>query len=229
MPSSASGRRDDAAVAQRHAARSARLDGPGRLRRRARGSDEAHRDLRGDARVRRRRAHRDRVARQEINGANWLLSTEDTTPRGREILEFCEDNVYPVLDRAAPPARRRRDPVRLRLRRARLRVERRAVRDVDRARQGQARRESGSGRRIYLRKLAHIRQLASRRSRSTASPATSRRSSSGSSTASRSIASPIPADKLLLWTYDKQGDDYWGVPPTRHCYKAWTFKRSSSG
>jgi hypothetical protein len=54
--------------------------------------------------------------RQEICAANWQLSTEDTTPLGQEILEFTEDNVYPVLDsilrlRNAIRVRRARDGV----------------------------------------------------------------------------------------------------------------------
>jgi hypothetical protein len=36
--------------------------------------------------------------RQEINAANWVLSTEDKTRPRHEILEFVEDNLYPVLD-----------------------------------------------------------------------------------------------------------------------------------
>jgi hypothetical protein len=41
--------------------------------------------------------------RQEINAANWVLATEDTTPRGTEILEFCEDNLYPAPDEVRWP------------------------------------------------------------------------------------------------------------------------------
>jgi hypothetical protein len=35
----------------------------------------------------------------------------------------------------------------------------------------------------------------------------------------------IPADKVLLWTFNRRGDDYWGYPPTRNCYRAWKFKQ----
>jgi hypothetical protein len=28
-----------------------------------------------------------------------------------------------------------------------------------------------------------------------------------------------------MWTYNQAGDDYWGRPPSRFAYKAWTFKR----
>ena len=29
----------------------------------------------------------------------------------------------------------------------------------------------------------------------------------------------IPRDKMLLWTYNRRGDDYWGYPPLRSCYR----------
>jgi hypothetical protein len=46
--------------------------------------------------------------RQETCSANWNLASEDETPAGREILEFVEDNIYPVIDdcSAGSPAAR---------------------------------------------------------------------------------------------------------------------------
>jgi hypothetical protein len=95
---------------------------------------------------------------QEINGANWLLSTEDTTSRGREILEFCEDNIYPVLDQLLrqlgggaiqygfgliePVFAWSDEPFVTSIARGKIK-----------------RAAKASGRKIYLRKLAHIRQL----------------------------------------------------------------------
>jgi hypothetical protein len=35
---------------------------------------------------------------QMIGSSNWLLSCAGDTPAEKEILEFCEDNVYPVLN-----------------------------------------------------------------------------------------------------------------------------------
>jgi hypothetical protein len=160
--------------------------------------------------------------RQEINAANWMLSTEDKSTRGNEILEFVEDNIYPLLDNAAL-ARRRRDPVRLRRRRAGVRLGRRPLRpwrrssreDPPRARSHAAGASTSQARAHPAAERLHV--PISRR-------VTSSGSSSGCTTAPRSDASRS-RQKLLIWTYDKQGDDHWGVPPTRHCYKAWTFKQ----
>jgi hypothetical protein len=160
--------------------------------------------------------------RQEINAANWQLSTEDTSTLGREILEFVEDNLYPMLDDmlrwlgggalhygfgALEPVYQWSDrPI------------------VAALSRGKVKRATKSGeRRIYLAKLAHIRQTA---------VATFKISETGdlntiqqhTFTGSRFRQVEIPAEKTLLWTYNRQGDDYWGVPPTRHCYKAWKFK-----
>jgi hypothetical protein len=160
--------------------------------------------------------------RQEINAANWVLGTEDESDLGIQILEFCEDNIYPRIDEllrwlggggihygfaAVEPvfAWLDRPPSGF--------VTRGAI----------SRAAKAQGRRIYLEKLAHIRQT---------SVETFKISETGdletvvqypnNGVVTRRVE--IPADKLLLWTYDRQGDDYWGNPPTRHCYKDWRFK-----
>ena len=161
--------------------------------------------------------------RQEINAANWMLASEDETPLGIEILEFCEDNIYPLLDdllrilgggaitygfAAIEPVFAWADePFVAQISRGRLR---RATR-------------AGADRRIYLRKLAHIRQTSVMSFRiSDTGDLESLLQHCYNGKQFRQI--DIPAQKLLLWVYDKQGDDHWGVPPSRHCYKAWKFK-----
>jgi hypothetical protein len=160
--------------------------------------------------------------RQEINAANWVLATEDKSDLGTQILEFVEDNVYPVLD----------DLLRW-LGEGGLQYGFGAVEPVyvwaDRPvagsiTRGKIRRPARSNMRgIYLAKLAHLRQP---------SVQTFKISQTGdleyvvqyafNGATYRRVE--IPGEKLLLWTYDRQGDDRWGVPPARHCVKAWTFK-----
>jgi hypothetical protein len=119
---------------------------------------------------------------QMIGSSNWLLSSTDDTPLGKEILEFCEDNIYPVL------------PELLRHLAGAIQygfgacekvfeyADRPFARNIVR---GKIRRATKSiGRRIYLRKLAHIAS-----GRSTAS--SSRRpviSNSSASTCTRALA-----------------------------------------
>ena len=161
--------------------------------------------------------------RQEINAANWVLTTEDKTPVGTQILEFVEDNLYPVLDdvlrwlggggiqygfAAIEPVYTWADrPVAGTITRGKIKRPTRS-----------------SARGLYLAKVAHLRQPA---------VTTFKITSNGDLEAVVQYAFDgntfrhveIPPEKLLLWTYDRQGDDRWGVPPTRHCYKAWTFKQ----
>jgi hypothetical protein len=170
--------------------------------------------------------------RQEICAANWSLSTASTDTNATEILEFCEDAIYPFLD----------DILRL-LGGGALQYgfgaiepvlqwsDRPTVSSISRGRTTRATR-TGAGERIYIRKLAHIRQpgvwtfkIAGPKDPTGAMPGdllTIRQYVfDGVSFDQRDI----PAEKALLWVYNKQGDDHWGVPPTRHCYKAWTFKQ----
>jgi hypothetical protein len=162
--------------------------------------------------------------RQEINGANWLLSTEDQTPLGTEILEFCEDNVYPQLDRLLrllggggiqygfgciePVYAWNDEPFVTSIARGKIK-----------------RATKAGGRRIYLRKIAHIRQVAVGTFQIDPSEGDLQSIQQWVFDGRNFRRVEIPADKVLLWVYDQQGDDYFGVPPTRHCYKAWTFKQ----
>jgi hypothetical protein len=161
--------------------------------------------------------------RQEGNAANWVLGSEDKSPRGTEILEFSEDNWYPWTDDAirwlmgggvhfgfglTEPVYMWNDaPLARAIVRGKIRRPTRA----------------GTGRRIYLAKLAHVRQTV---------VDTFRLSESGDLKSvhqavfdgMRMREIDIPAEKALLWSYNRQGDDYWGRPPTRHAYKAWSYK-----
>jgi hypothetical protein len=166
--------------------------------------------------------------RQEICAANWQLSTE--AKGDTEILEFTEDNVYPVLDSI------------LRLLGAggmqygfgALETvlqwsDRPIVSSITRGKVARATRNGEQ--RIYIRKLAHLRQT-SVNAFKIAGPndpngqlpgdliSIQQHPFDGVTFRQRSV----PADKVLLWSYNKQGDDYFGMPPTRACYKAWKFK-----
>lgn len=163
------------------------------------------------------------AAREQLIGsANWALTTETDTPAAREVLEFCEDNIYPVL------------PEMLRHLGGAIQYGFGVVEKVfdwaDRpfARQvarGKLRRPTRTtGRRIYLRKLAHIRQ------RTVSTFVVPERGDLESlrqyvySDGAGFRKVDVDVNRLLLWTYNRRGDDYWGVPPTRHAYKAWKLK-----
>lgn len=161
--------------------------------------------------------------RQMINAANWTLATEDKTPNGQEILQFVEDNLYPHLDKllrllgggalqygfgaVEPVFQWANSPI---------------VASISRGKIVRATSKAGP-RRIYLAKIAHLRQR---------SVETFNISETGDLrevwqyvyNGVRFARVKIPAEKLLIWTYNQQGDDNWGLPPTRHVYKAWTFK-----
>lgn len=160
--------------------------------------------------------------RQEINAANWLLSSDDESDLGVQILEFCEDNIYPLLD----------DILRI-LGGGALTYGFGAIEPVfawaDEAfvsaiSRGKIKRATRTGeRRIYLKKIAHIRQTSVVSFRiSDVGDLESLLQHTYNGRTFKQI--DIPAEKVILWTYDKQGDDFWGVPPARHCYKAWKFK-----
>jgi Protein of unknown function (DUF935) len=163
------------------------------------------------------------AAREQLIGSStWSLTNPDNSDRGREILEFCEDNIYPVL------------PDLLRHLSGAMQYGFGAVEkvfawsDTPFARyvvRGKIRRATNKkgGRMIRLRKLAHMRQ---RTIYTFVVPL------AGDLTALRQYVwdgykfqmVDVPAEKVLMWTYNRRGDDYWGVPPMRHAYKAWKFK-----
>ncbi|MDP9201707.1 MAG: DUF935 domain-containing protein, partial [Gemmatimonadota bacterium] len=159
---------------------------------------------------------------QMIGSSNWLLSSADDKPQSKQIQEFCEDNFYPVLGDL------------LRTLSGAIQygfgvvepvfewADRPPARNIGR---GKVRRPTKIiGRKLYLKKLAFIRQ---RTIYSFIIP------QSGELEALRQYVYTgtsfskvdIPADKLWLWTFNRRGDDYWGYPPTRNCYRGWKFKQ----
>jgi hypothetical protein len=168
--------------------------------------------------------------RQEILAANWQLSTEGTAANKTEILEFVEDNIYPILDDVLrwlgggalqygvgvmePVYQWSTAPIVASISRGKVK---RAVRRGDE--------------KIYVRKLAHIRQTGIE-TFIIAGPTDTAALAGDLLTVRQHVFDgasfrrrEIPAEKLVMWTYDRQGDDYWGVPPARHCYKGWKFKQ----
>lgn len=170
--------------------------------------------------------------RQEICAANWSLTTEDKSDLGTQILEYTEDTIYPFLDDilrllgggAMQYGFGALEPV-LQWSNAPI------VSSISRGRTTRATR-SGDTERIYLRKLAHIRQpgvwsfmIAGSKDPSGALPGDLLKIRQYVFDGVSFDQRDIPAEKSLLWVYNKQGDDHWGVPPTRHCYKGYTFKQ----
>lgn len=159
---------------------------------------------------------------QLIKAASWTLATADDTAQAVEIQEFVEDNVYPVLDQlleqlagalqygfgCCEPVFERLDaPARKQVARGRIR-----------------RATKSRGRKIYLASVANIRQRTIE---------TFRIADDGAllfleqwvQTNAYWRRIQVPAERVLLWTYRRRGDDYWGVPPLRSLYKAWDYSR----
>lgn len=158
---------------------------------------------------------------QMLSAANWMLSSGEGGGSSQEILEFVEDNLFPHLERI------------LRLLAGALHYGFAAIEPVFEWADAPTKRSfirglvsrgtRENGRRIYLRKVAHPRQR---------TIYTFRTSELGDLEAVEQYVwtgfgfrrVSIPPEKLIIFTYNQQGDDRWGVPPTRHIYKAWTFK-----
>jgi hypothetical protein len=158
-----------------------------------------------------------------ILASNWALNAGADDPGSTTIKEFCEDNIYPLIDDClrwlgggalqygfgmVEPVFAYADGPR--------------VKTIVRGEKATPTKKYG--RKIFLQKLAHIRQ------RTIATFILDE--ASGDLKAARQFAwngyqfkqVDIDAERLLFWTYNRQGDDYWGVPPMRNIYKAWTFK-----
>jgi hypothetical protein len=160
---------------------------------------------------------------QLIGASNWGLSVAGDTPQQTEILQFVEDNVYPVL------------PELLRHLAGALQYGFGTVEKVfewadkpyaKNIIRGKVRRATNqnSGRKIYLRKVAHMRQ---RTIHSFIVPVQGDLEFLRQYvwTGSGFMKTDVPAEKCLTWTYNRRGDDYWGVPPLRNCYRGWKFKQ----
>lgn len=161
---------------------------------------------------------------QDINAANWLVQTDDSSDLGQEIKSFIEDNLYPVLDQLLrwlgggpiqygfgliePVFEWSDGPFAASVTRGTI-----------------TRPTSSLGRRLlYLRRLAHIRQPAIYHFMiAETGELTFAHQYVFNGTEFRDVE--IPAEKLLIRTYDRQGDDYYGNPPMRKIYKAWMLKK----
>lgn len=157
-----------------------------------------------------------------MKSSNWAVSSVNDTPPERQIAEFVEDNVFPLLGQliswlgggAMQYGFGMCEPVYAWSDRApRSGWTRGGVRQPTR----------NYGRMIYLKKIAHVRQR---------TVWTFRLNPTGDQ---QSIAQyawdgftlrlvELPPWKMAQMTYNRQGDDFWGVPPTRNVYKAYTLK-----
>jgi hypothetical protein len=157
-----------------------------------------------------------------IQSSNWMLQPPDDGGGSREILEFVEDNIYPFLDEilgkmsgaiqygfsAIEPVYGWSDNA--------------TVRNYIK---GGARQDSRKwGRKIFLQKIANPMQrtIYTFRINQFGDLQSVEQYAWNGFTFLRNV---IPPHKLVLFTYNKRGDDFWGIPPTRHAYKAWTFKK----
>jgi hypothetical protein len=168
--------------------------------------------------------------RQEISSANWQLSTQSTDATAVEILEFVEDNIYPLIDQLLRQLSGALQYGFAALEPVYQWSDRPPVSSVTRGKVNRAA-KSGAGDRIWLRKLAHIRQTSVYTFKIAGPNDTTGRLPGDLITLDQQAFDglsfrqrKIPAEKLLLYVYEKQGDDYWGVPPLRQCFKAWTYK-----
>lgn len=150
-----------------------------------------------------------------IGSSDWSLVPADDTDEARGILEFCEQQLAPHLD------------------------------DVIRYLGGAVQYGVGitepvyawmdsdlvpGGRAIGVRKVAHVRQRTVESFRLSMAPETKGdlvevRQVMFTGPGGMTKPNIIPAEKLLLWTYDRRGDDYWGYPPTRSVFREWNYKR----
>lgn len=165
-----------------------------------------------------------------IRGANWDLSPAGDTPEYREHAEFVEDNLYPLL----PDALLHLGGGRVQygfglLEKVFAWSDEPFARSVARGKVRRAVRRLGR-RMLYLRKLAHVRQ----RTVTTfvlypdgpnKGDLRVVRQYAANAGALRWQAVDIPAERVLLTTYNRQGDDHWGNPPTRSAYRAWYIKQ----
>lgn len=159
---------------------------------------------------------------QMIAASNWLLQPPDDKPGSTQILEFVEDNIYPFLNEI------------LKAMSGALQYGFGAIEpvygwsDAPTAAnyiKGGARQDARKwGRKIFLQKIATPLQR---------TVYTFRINPIGDLQAVEQyvwngftfLRNVIPPHKVILWSYNKRGDDFWGIPPTRHAYKAWTFKK----
>ena len=159
---------------------------------------------------------------QLILSANWVLACSADTPAAKRIQEFCEDNIYPLLDDILLELASALQFGFAAIEPCYVLADRPPYTTVAR---GKLRRAAASkGRFIYLEKIARIRQR---------SVYAFMLEDNGDLRAVEQYVYAggtfgrveIPPEKLILWTYRQRGDDRWGYPPTRNCYKAWDYKQ----
>jgi hypothetical protein len=161
---------------------------------------------------------------QDINAANWLVQTDDDSDLGQEIKAFIEDNLYPVLDQLLRWLGG--GPIQYGFGLIEPVFEWSDGPFVASVTRGTVTRPTSSlGRRLlYLRRLAHIRQPAIYHFKiAETGELTYAHQYVFNGVDIRDVE--IPAEKLLIRVYDRQGDDYYGNPPMRKVYKAWMLKK----
>lgn len=158
-----------------------------------------------------------------IAASNWMVTSAADDPKSVEIKQFVEDNLYPFLDDILNKLA------------GALQYGFGSIEPVYAWSDSPARKsyivggvqktaQKFTDRRIVLNKIAHPRQrtVFTFRLNGTGDIVAIEQYGWDGFTFRRNL---IPPHKLVMWTYKRQGDDYWGVPPTRHAYKAWTFKK----
>lgn len=161
---------------------------------------------------------------QDINAANWLVQSDDDSDLGQQIKSFVEDNLYPVLDQLLRWLGQ--GPIQYGFALIEPVFEWSDEPFTSSVTRGTVTRPTTSlGRRmLYLRRLAHIRQPAVYHFKiAPTGELTFAHQYVFNGTEFKDVE--IPASKLLVRTYDRQGDDYYGVPPMRRIYKAWKIKQ----
>lgn len=161
---------------------------------------------------------------QEINAANWTLTTKDESDDGQRRLRFAEDNLYPFLEQLLRH-----------LGGGPLQYGFSAVEPVfawsdvpffDAIARGKVVRpaERTGERQLRLWKIAHVmpKAVAAFITDPQGNLTAIRQDVWSTGNGQRTI--DLPPAKLILLVYDKQGDDFYGQPPMRRCYKPWKYK-----
>jgi hypothetical protein len=161
---------------------------------------------------------------QGISAGNWTISSADESTRGATIREFVEDNIYPHLELLL--RRYGKGPLQYGFSVGEpvfAWSDAPLVSSIQRGDVVRPTRATGE-RQIYLQKVAHIRQTAITGFKIDAQgKLLSLRQDVFDGEKFRGI--DIPAEKLLLRTYDREGDDYTGQPPIRRLYGNYKWKQ----
>jgi hypothetical protein len=142
---------------------------------------------------------------QEVYAANWQLASEDESDRGTEILDYVQSEIDEHIEEllrwlTAGP----------------LQYGFVSIEPVFEYK------DTPAGRRIGIKKLAHIRQVTVELHITETGDLDFIRQRVWDGTTF--IEKDIPASKLLFRTMDREGADFYGKPPLRRLYKEWKFK-----